>query len=131
MIKPEQRGRKYTDWTAVSSEVDSFGWPAEEARNAKGRWQPTPRGVHLRRTSDYQVLQHMLYRLEYNGGQNMCRTRDPKEAELFLVPIYPKQKRFIKLLEAYHSISGEEMMRELTHLTKQTVCQHVFVVPQV
>ena len=57
----------------------------------------TSLGGTLHRTTDYQLLTMMLWRLR----QGRCSTRDPGQAELFVVPILARPKLFRELIRSW------------------------------
>lgn len=59
---------------------------------------------------------------------SLCRTWDPSEAELFIVPLAPFHKTYAQDMGICKRMQGANLTKALIHLREDTAAKHVFVV---
>ncbi|KAJ8601869.1 hypothetical protein CTAYLR_002684 [Chrysophaeum taylorii] len=77
------------------------------------------------------LLEVVLTRL---ASSERCSTRDASEAELFLVPVFPRAKHWSEWVERCEAMQREGLLQKLyalPHLREETARRHFFVLPRV
>ncbi|KAJ8609489.1 hypothetical protein CTAYLR_005442 [Chrysophaeum taylorii] len=80
-------------------------------------------GGHLRLTRQWSASQILYYRV----SRSACRTRDPKGADVFVAPLWPKAKGFQRMLAACN-VSESTLLEALPYLAPETACRHLVLV---
>ena len=79
----------------------------------------------VRDTNQYALGQILLYRF---STSRHCVTSNPREADLFFVPVLTKPKAMGAWAAACPTFNSTMLLAHLPHLTEKTACRHVFAV---